>query len=55
MPKILTGPHAEYVGNAFVEPGDEIPADADAATIERLQAEGKIHDTGGKKSAKKEE
>jgi hypothetical protein len=44
MSKVLISAHAEDVGNAVVEPGEPIPADADKNTIKRLEAEGKIAD-----------
>lgn len=43
-PKILRSTHAEDVGSAVVEPGDQIPDDADADVVKRLQDEGKIED-----------
>jgi len=43
MPKILTG-HAELLGTSMVEPGQEIPKDADKDTVKRLEAEGRIAD-----------
>jgi hypothetical protein len=42
MPKILTAEHAELLGTTVVEPGDEIPDDADKDVVKRLEAEGKI-------------
>jgi hypothetical protein len=43
MPKVLTG-HAELLGTAMVEPGQEIPKDADKDTVQRLTDEGRIAD-----------
>lgn len=42
MPKILTGRHAELLGSTQVEPGQEIPADADKDVVKRLEDEGRI-------------
>jgi hypothetical protein len=44
-PKILRSTHAEDVGSAVVEPGDQIPDDADADVVKRLRDEGKIEDS----------
>lgn len=41
-PKILTGRHAEDVGSAVVEPGGEIPDDADKDVVKRLTDDGKV-------------
>jgi hypothetical protein len=54
MPKILTAEHAELLGSTVVEPGDEIPDDADDELVARLEAEGKIADAP-KKTTKKED
>lgn len=42
--QILNSDHAEDVGGVVVEPGQPIPADADAEVLERLEAEGKLGD-----------
>jgi hypothetical protein len=42
MPKILVGGHAELLGTTMVEPGHEIPNDADTDIVKRLQDEGRI-------------
>jgi hypothetical protein len=55
MAKILTGRHAEHVGDAVVEPGGEIPADADPELLARLEAEGKLADSEPPKKTKKGE
>jgi hypothetical protein len=44
MPKILVGAHAELLGTTMVEPGQEIPNDADAPLVKRLQDEGRVVD-----------
>jgi hypothetical protein len=44
MPKILTGAHAELMGSTMVEPGQEIPSDADKDHVKRLEAEGSVAD-----------
>jgi len=44
MPKIYTGRHAELLGSTLVEPGGQIPTDADKDTVKRLEAEGKVAD-----------
>jgi hypothetical protein len=44
MPKILTGRHAELLGTTVVEPGGEIPSDADKDQVKRLTDEGKVTD-----------
>jgi hypothetical protein len=44
--KVLTGAHAEDVGDGrVIEPGQEIPPDADPQTVARLQDEGKVTQT----------
>ncbi|HKE81074.1 MAG TPA: hypothetical protein VKB54_17280 [Solirubrobacteraceae bacterium] len=43
MPKVLTG-HAELVGSTLVEPGQELPKDADKTLVKRLEAEGRLAD-----------
>jgi len=43
MPKILTG-HAELIGDTMVEPGQEIPKDADKTVVKRLEDEGRLAD-----------
>jgi hypothetical protein len=53
MPQILTGRHAEDVGGQIVEPGGEIPKDADPKVLERLERQGLLADAP--KPAKKEE
>jgi hypothetical protein len=44
MARVLTGDHAEDVGGIIVEPGQEIPSDADLEVIERLDDEGRLGD-----------
>lgn len=44
MPKILIGGHAELFGETMVEPGQEIPNDADKDLVTRLTDEGRITD-----------
>jgi len=45
MAKLLTGVHAEDVGNGrVVEPGQPIPDDADPDIVNRLQDDGKLAD-----------
>ena len=52
--KRLRSKHAEDVGGVMVEPGQVFDeSGADAATIERLQAEGKLDDAGRAKPATK--
>lgn len=46
MAKVLMSAHAEDVGGRLVEPGQEIPEDADADVVQRLEAEGKVSDSG---------
>jgi hypothetical protein len=46
MARVLISSHAEDVGGRIVEPGDAIPDGADADVLERLEAEGKLGDTG---------
>jgi len=45
MPKLFTGRHAVLLGTTLVEPGGEIPKDADKDEVARLEAEGQITDT----------
>lgn len=54
MPKLFTGRHAVLLGTTVVEPGDEIPKDADKDEVARLEAEGQVTDvkpTSSKKEA----
>lgn len=51
MTKVLSSAHAEDVGGYVVEPGAEIPSDADPAVIARLDAEGKLTDAPAKPRA----
>jgi len=44
MPKLFTGRHAVLLGTTLVEPGGEIPKDADKDEVARLEAEGQITD-----------
>jgi hypothetical protein len=44
MARVLTGSHAEDVGGIIVEPGGEIPSDADLEVLERLEADGRLGD-----------
>lgn len=53
-PKILTSSHAEDVGSAVVEPGGEIPSDADKDVVKRLESEGKIANAKSSSSSSKE-
>lgn len=43
MPKVLTG-HAELIGETMVEPGQELPKDADKDLVKQLDAEGRLAD-----------
>lgn len=52
MAKTLISDHAEDVGGAIVEPGDEIPDGADDEVLERLEAEGKLGDAPAKSTKK---
>lgn len=53
-PKVLSSTHAEDVGNGLVvEPGQEIPSDADPAVVKRLEDEGRVSTT--KAATKKKE
>jgi len=52
MPKLFTGRHAVLLGTTVVEPGQELPSDADRDEVKRLQAEGQITDV--KTTTKKE-
>jgi len=45
MPKLFTGRHAVLLGTTVVEPGQEVPKDADKDEVTRLEAEGQITDT----------
>jgi hypothetical protein len=54
MPKLFTGRHAVLLGTTVVEPGQEVPKDADSDEVKRLEAEGQITDvktTTSKKEA----
>jgi hypothetical protein len=43
----LTGRHAEDVGHGrIVEPGEDIPADADENVVKRLKADGLVSTKG---------
>jgi hypothetical protein len=53
-PKVLTAAHAEDVGGFVVEPGGEIPADADKDTVKRLEAEGKVQTVRASSTSKEE-
>ena len=44
MAKRLVSDHAEDVGGQIVEPGQELPDDADDEVVERLDEEGKLGD-----------
>ena len=48
-PKILISNHAVDVGGVIVEPGGEIPGNADPATVKQLENDGRIRDSGGSK------
>jgi len=52
MPKLFTGRHAVLLGTTVVEPGQELPSDADKDEVKRLEAEGQITDV--KTTTKKE-
>jgi len=54
-PKILVGQHAEDVGSAVVEPGGEIPSDADKDVVKRLESEGKLADVKRSSSSSSKE
>lgn len=54
-PKVLTGRHAEDVGTAVVEPGGEIPSDADKDVVKRLESEGKIANVKSSSSSSSKE
>ena len=53
-PKVLTGAHAEDVGGYVVEPGQEIPADADPEVVKRLEAAGLVAETKQPTSKRKD-
>jgi hypothetical protein len=53
MARVLTGDHAEDVGGIVVEPGAEIPSDADLDVLERLEAEGRLGDAEPEQQAKR--
>lgn len=59
MTKVLRGAHAEDVGDGrVIEPGQEIPPDADPGVVARLSDEGKVGETrtrGAGKSKTEEE
>lgn len=56
MPKVLTSTHAEDVGGGLVvEPGQEIPSDADTEVVKRLEADGLVATTRAKSKPKSEE
>jgi len=57
MPKLFTGRHAVLLGTTMVEPGGEIPKDADRDEVARLEAEGQITDVKAAdlKAAKQQE
>jgi hypothetical protein len=42
MTDVLIGPHAEYVGGAVVEPGEEIPESANPDIVKRLRKDGRL-------------
>ena len=44
MAKVLQSDHAEDVGGVIVEPGQEVPDDADDEVLGRLEDEGKLGD-----------
>ena len=44
MAKVLQSDHAEDVGGQIVEPGQELPKDADPDVVEQLEADGKLVD-----------
>ena len=47
MAKRLVADHAEDVGGVIVEPGQEVPDDADDEVLERLEADGKLAEPEG--------
>lgn len=56
MPKVLTSTHAEDVGGGLVvEPGQEIPSDADPEVVKRLEADGLVSQTRAKPQQSKSE
>lgn len=55
MPKVLRSAHAEDVGNGrVVEPGAEIPSDADPDVVKRLDSEGRVLTTRAATKQKEE-
>lgn len=46
MTKTLRARHAEQIGGRVIEPGQPIPADADADELAALDARGLVHDDG---------
>jgi hypothetical protein len=57
MPRLFTGSHAVLLGTTMVEPGDEIPGDADKDEVKRLTDEGQVTDVKAAdlKAAKQQE
>ena len=53
-PKVLIAAHAEDVGGHVVEPGQEIPADADPEVVNRLVADGRVAEAKPKTKPKSE-
>jgi hypothetical protein len=49
--KVLKSDHAEDVGGVIVEPGGEIPDDADEDAVKALEAAGKIGDAPSSSSS----
>ena len=47
MAKRLVADHAEDVGGMIVEPGQELPDDADDEVVQRLEDEGRLGDAEG--------
>ena len=55
MPKVLRSAHAEDVGGGLVvEPGSEIPSDADPEVVKRLETEGRVETTRATKTKAEE-
>ena len=55
MPKLFTGRHAVLLGTTVIEPGQELPPDADKDEVKRLEAEGQITDIKPIKIIKQQE
>jgi hypothetical protein len=57
VPKVLRSVHAEDVGGGrVIEPGEQIPSDADPEVVKRLETAGLVEQTRSQaKPSKKEE